>query len=260
MNQAGVTRTILSPGVTSSRGIVTPEDLISFSSSHPGRIIPAVLTKIGPYGNYYQLLEKQMKMDGFGAMAEFLVYHSRKGDRAGEIIVYPEDKQMQTALNYALGKKWPFIIHIEFAAAGCPRDELMTKLKALLIQYPDQPFVLIHMGQLDHVAVRQLIEAYGNIYFITSSSTPAYAVNPFNDRWTNMFDGSHLSVDWKQLIIEHSDRFILGFDMVWVEDWGPFYLGQVRLWREAIGGLPSEVAHAIAHRNAERLWHLPPSE
>lgn len=114
------------------------------------------------------------------------------------------------------------------------------------------------MGQLDHVAVRQLIEAHDNIYFITSSSTPAYAVNPFNDRWTNMFAGFRLSANWKQLMIDHPDRFILGFDMVWAEQWGSVYLSQVNFWREAVKELPLEVAYALAHGNAERLWHLPP--
>ncbi len=260
MDEAGVAGTILSAGVTSTRGTVTPEELVSLASNHPGRIIPAVRTKVGLYEDYYELLEKQVNMDGFGAMAEFLMYHAQKGDKAPEIVAYPDDERVQTALNCALDKKWPFVVHIEFAAAGCPRDEFMTGLKALLVQYPEHPFVLIHMGQLEHTAVRQLIEEHGNIYFITSSSTPVYAMNTFNDRWTNMFDDNHLSADWKQLIIDHPDRFILGFDMVWFEQWGEFYLGQVSLWREAIKELPPEVAHAFAHGNAERLWHLPPAQ
>lgn len=259
MDQGGVACTILSSGVTSTRGIVTPEELVSLASSHPGRIIPAVRTKVRPYENYYELLEKQMNMDGFDAMAEFLMYHSQKGDRAPEIVAYPDDEGMQTALNYSLDKEWPFVVHIEFAATSCPSDEFMAGLKALLVEYPEHPFVLIHMGQLEHAAVRQLIEAYDNIYFITSSSTPVYATNPFNDLWTNMFDGDHLSAEWKQLIIDHPDRFVMGFDMVWAEQWGEFYLGQVKLWREAIKELPIEVAHALAHGNAERLWHLPPT-
>ena len=71
-----------------------------------------------------------------------------------------------------------------------------------------------------------------------------------------MFDGDYLSADWKQLIVKYPDRFILGFDNVYVEHWGQFYLDQVALWREALKELPVEVAHAIAHGNAERLWRL----
>jgi hypothetical protein len=75
-----------------------------------------------------------------------------------------------------------------------------------------------------------------------------------------MFDGRNLSADWKQLMIDHPDRFILGFDMVFPEMRGQFYLREVAVWREAIKELPVEVAHALAPGNAERRWHLPPLE
>ena len=74
-----------------------------------------------------------------------------------------------------------------------------------------------------------------------------------------MFEGKRLLADWKKLMIEHPDRFILGFDNVWPEHWSQYYLDQIKLWREAIKELPLEVAHAFAHGNAERLWRLPPA-
>lgn len=252
MDQAGVAAVILS-----TRGTVTPEELVSFAADYAGRIIPAVRTK-GYMDNdekYYQLLKKQMDMEQYGAMAEVLMYHAQKGERAPLVVVYPDDERVQAALDYALDKEWPFIAHIEFAAAGSECDEFMTKLEALLIRYPEHPFVLIHMGQLNHIAVRQLIEAHENIYFITSHSNPI-ATSESGQPWTNMFVGDYLSADWEQLIVKYPDRFILGFDNVYVEHWGQFYLDQVALWREAIKELPVEVAHAFAHGNAERLWRL----
>ncbi len=260
MDKAGVACTILSPGVTSTRGVVTPEELVSLASKNPERIIPAVRTKVKMRGDkdYYKLLEEQMNIPQYGAMAEVLMYHDslKLGTVNVPIIeAHFDDKRVQAALKYALDKEWPFIIHIEFAAAGSKRDQFMTELKTLLVQYPEHPFALIHMGQLDRAAVQQLIEAHGNIYFMTSSTTPSYAKNA---PWTNMFDGGNLSADWKQLIIQHPDRFILGFDMVFARMWGRHYLNTVAIWREAINELPTEVAHVFAHGNAERLWHLPP--
>ena len=119
------------------------------------------------------------------------------------------------------------------------------------------------MGQLNHATVRRLIEAHDNIYFITSHSTsieasPITIVRKSDDPRTNMLDGDHLSADWKQLMIKHPDRFILGFDNVWPEHWGQYYLDQIKLWRDAIKELLLEVAHAFSHGNAERLWRLPP--
>ena len=135
----------------------------------------------------------------------------------------------------------------------------MTKLKDLLLRYPEHPFVLVHMGQLDYVDVRQLIEAHPNIHFTTSHSHP-FIVRDAIQPWTNMFDGNRLSADWKQLMIDHPDRFILAFDNLLVEHWEQYNSNVVPLWREAIKELPVEVAHAFSHGNAERLWRLQPVE
>jgi len=264
MDKGGISRTILSAGVTSKRGILSPKELVSLANNHSGRIILAVRTKGGAYvrneKSYYDLLNMQMATEQYGAMAEVLVYHAQKSGhsrKAPEIVVYPDDKRVQTALNYSLEKKWPFVIHIEFAAAGTRYDEFMTKLEETLSLYPEHPFVLIHMGQLTHSAVSQLIEKYPNIYFITSHSNPV-TLRRYRQHWTNLFQGNNLSADWEQLIITYPDRFILGFDMVWPDDWGQFYFDTIAIWREAIKELPAEVAYALTRGNAENLWHLPP--
>lgn len=265
MNRGGISRVILS-----TRGQATPEQLLSFASTYPGTIIPAVRTKGNAYTRnekgYYEQLRKQMDMGQFHAMAEVLMYHAQKGSPgkrifAPEVIVYPDDERVQAALKYALAQKWPLVVHIEFRAmpSSQQRDEFMTKLKALLARYPEHPFVLIHMGQLDAEPVQQLIEAHRNIHFIPSHSNPLL-VNRSKEPWTNMFDfsGSRLSADWKRLVMKRPDRFVLGFDNVWAEHWSDLYLGQIALWREAFKDLPDAVARALAYGNAERLWRLPP--
>ena len=203
MDKGGISRTILSAGVTSKRGILSPKELVSLANKYPGRIIPAVRTKGGAYvrneKSYYNLLNMQMATEQYGAMAEVLVYHAQKSGhsrQAPEIVVYPDDKRVQAALNYSLEKQWPFVIHIEFAAAGTQYDEFMTKLEEILLLYPEHPFVLIHMGQLTHIAVSQLIEKYPNIYFITSHSNPV-TVRRYGQPWTNLFKGNNLSADWE---------------------------------------------------------------
>ncbi len=264
MDLGGVACTILSAGVTSSSGVVKPEELISLSLNNPGRIIPAVKTKGRAYNDnsetYYEQLKYQVETGKYGAMAEVLMYHAQKGvqtRKVPEIIVYPDDIRVSTALEYALDNKWPFVVHIEFAAAGNRRDKFMVKLEDLLVKHPQHPFALIHMGQLDHSEARRLIETHQNINFITSHSSPI-TVSKSRQPWTNLFDGNSLSDDWKQLFIDYPGRFIMGFDMVWYWDWDEIYLPQIKLWREAMAELPFEVAHALAHGNSERLWHIPP--
>lgn len=264
MDQGGITRAILA-----SRGPLTAKQLVLFASKYPGRIIPAVRTKSRFYlendKRFDNFLKKQVNMPQFRAMAEVLMYHAQKGlnrIRAPQVIVHPDDERIQVTLKYAIKKKWPLVVHIEFRRMGPQRDKFMNTFEALLIRYRKHPFILMHMGQLNHDEVRKLIEANNNIYFITSHSTsiqasPIRTVKEAEDFRTNMFEGDHLAAEWKHLMIDYPDRFILGFDNVWPEHWSQYYLDQVKLWRKAIRKLPPKVAHAFAHGNAERLWHLP---
>ena len=73
-----------------------------------------------------------------------------------------------------------------------------------------------------------------------------------------MFNGYQLKPDWEKLIISNPDQFVIAFDNVFPEHWGSPYLKAVKYWRAAMARLPEKVAHAIAHKNAERLWNIPP--
>ncbi|MCH9045978.1 MAG: hypothetical protein IIA40_07705, partial [SAR324 cluster bacterium] len=105
MDKGGVSHTILS-----TRGKVTPEQLLAFAACHPGRITPSVRSKGKPYASnspkYYRLLEKQMSMPGFGAIAEVLMWHAEKRNKAGEfvapaVVVHPDDKRVRVSLDGA---------------------------------------------------------------------------------------------------------------------------------------------------------------
>ena len=261
MDEGGISRVILA-----TRGKAKTSDLIAFAGRHPGRITPAVRTKGGIYRRnrprYYRRLEKHLAMPGFGAMAEVILWHAEKGNpdrpKAPEVVVHPRDERVQVALGAAIERRWPFIVHIEFAAAGSDRDVFMAEFEALLTRHPDHPFALIHMGQLEAKDVRRLIETHKNIHFLTSHANPVVTGNS-RQPWIDMFDDEALAPVWKDLMTQYPDRFILAFDNVWAYHWGTVYLRQIALWRKALAALPHEAAHAIAHGNAERLWRLPPA-
>lgn len=78
--------------------------------------------------------------------------------------------------------------------------------------------------------------------------------------WTNLFSGSSIAPQWRALMTSYPQHFILALDNVHNSAWGSFYRREVNLWRKALRRLPSSVANAVAHKNAERLWHLPPAE
>ena len=257
MEEAGVSHTILS-----ARGKMKGKDLLNFSSKHHDQITPAVRTKGKPYDTgspkYYKMLEAQVASRKYSAIAEVLLYHAQKGDKAPEYVVYPEDKRVLTALKYAIDNRWPFVVHIEFGSLhGKKKKRFMESLESMLDDYSEQPFVLTHMGQLKPSECQRLIENHKNIYFHTGWTNPA-AVRSSNQPWVNVFKGKHLTPDWRGLFIQHPERFIFALDNVFAKHWTSFYLEQMEYWKEALAGLPVEVAHLIAHGNAERLWQITP--
>lgn len=258
MDEAGVRITLLS-----ARNDRRPMDVLSLAEQHPDRIVPMVRTKGRPFNfnkpEYYPFMKKQLANPAFKGMAEVLLFHAQKGNKAPEIAVYPDDSQAEFAFNACLERGWPIIAHIEFAAAKGKREIFMSKLETLLEAHPDHPILLIHMGQLDVGTAGQLLGRYSNLHFMTSHCNPL-ALKENKQPWSNLFKGKKFDPEWKQLMIQYPDRFVLTFDNVWANNWGSFYLKQAKLWRKNLGTLPLDVAHAIAHRNAERLWHLPSVE
>ena len=264
MDQAGVSRTILS-----QRGQVKAKNLVSFASRYPDRITPAVRTKGGKYTKgsrkeFGSFLDKQIKLGGFGAMAEVLIWHAEKYHHkeseaiAPKVVLRPDSPNVRFALEKAFREGWPFIAHIEFAAIGPERERFMSKFEELLKEYPDHPFVLNHVGQLETGDVSRLIETYQNIHFITAMCNPI-SNKKSGQPLVNLFEKKRLAARWKELIVAHPDRFILGFDNVWARHWRKIYVPQVKLWRNALKDLPVDVAQQVAHGNAERLWGLSPA-
>ena len=261
MDEAGVARTILS-----QRARTRPEDLIAFAQRHPERITPAVRTK----GQRVREVKELVRRYAYGAMAEVLMWHREKTrrtvtTRSGEtrsppqVVRPPDHPKSQKLLAIARRNDWPFIPHIEFGSAGADAAPFMAQLESMLRQNRDLPFVLIHMGMLERGEVERLIETHPNIHFIPAHSDPI-SVERSDSPFTRMFKGRSLTAEWKALIVAHPERFVLGFDNVFENHWRKRYVKQAAIWRKALLELPPDVAHAVAHRNAERLWRLPALE
>lgn len=255
MMEAGISKSILS-----SRRHRSAFDMADWAEQLPDKIVASVRVKGKPYSKqspkYYKKIKKQVRSGRFHAMSEVLLYHARKGNHAGEVIAYPDDPRVAAALEAARSQGWPLVIHIEFASlSGGMREEFYNKMQALLKANPAQPFALNHMGQLNPEAVADLLAQHHNLHFIAAHSNPI-AVKRSNQPWVNMFEGRQLAPAWQSLMIKHPDRFIFALDNVWADQWRNAYKEQVDLWRNALQQLPAEVAHAVAHGNAERLWKL----
>ena len=260
LDEAGVSRVLLA-----ARGRRSWKDIADLGRRFPDRVTPSVRTKGGHYNRnrpkYYRMLKAQLRHPGFGAMAEIIIWHAAKGNRAPLQDIAITAPQARAAIDGALRKGWPAIIHIEFADANYndKYEHFMAELAKLLRAHPDHPFALVHMGQLTAGAAKSLIAAHPNIYFLTSHANTVMTEKS-TQPWTDMFEGGdRLAPKWQALVTAHPDRFIMALDNVWPEHWSGIYAEQVRLWRKGLDALPHRVAHMIAHRNAERLWQLPPA-
>lgn len=133
----------------------------------------------------------------------------------------------------------------------------MAKFTALLNANADVHFGLIHMGQLNADEAEQLLSLHPNLFLITSHSNPV-TYRESRLPWTHFIEGEAVASRWMPVIERLPDRFVLAFDNVFATHWRSSFLPQVGLWRKVLGTLPDDVAHQIAHRNAERLWGFPP--
>jgi predicted TIM-barrel fold metal-dependent hydrolase len=255
MDEAGVYRTILA-----ARAKRQPEDIADFADRYPQRIVPAVRTKSGAYNadnpKYFKKMNNQLRDSRFKAMAEILLYHAQKGDKAPEVMVYPDDPRVEFALNAAIDHNWPFVIHIEFASLqGKQRQQFMQGMKTLLAENSQHPILLNHLGQLSASELAPLLRQHKNFHVLTAHANPVIIQNS-NQPWSNMFDGKTLSAEWRELVIRHPKQFVFALDNVWERHWREFYSEQMAYWKSAMANLPDEVAHAVSHGNAERLWRL----
>jgi predicted TIM-barrel fold metal-dependent hydrolase len=264
-SRAGVNQVLLS-----FRGRTTTRQVLDLGSAHPTCIVPSVRTKGRAFAEssneYYAMLDEQFREPGFRAMSEIILAHAAKGRRVPEVNVAADTPQVREAIRRAMAKGWPIVLHYEFRwltkAYGSGARPMwisakrIAELKDLLAQHPQQPFALIHMGQLDPGDAADLLAAHPNLLFMTSHAN-TLVVHEGRQPWTDMFAGEELTAEWKALVLRYPDRFVLTIDNVWPEHWSDRYVQQVELWRKALGKLPTEVAHAVAHGNAERLWKLP---
>ena len=255
MRENGVRTTILA-----SRGRREARDIVLLARRSGGKVVASIRTKGGKYtknkSQYYKKLEKQSSNGNFGAIAEVLMFHARKGNKADEVDIMPNDKRVQAALKAAQENGWPFVAHIEFASLrGSKRERYMKAFESMLTRNPSTPILLIHMGQLQPGEAEALLKAHENFFLLTSHAD-RFTTETSSQPWVNMFKGQKFKPEWKSLIQRYPGHFVFALDNVWAEHWQSGYAAKVKLWREALGGLDPAVAAKVAHENAERLYSL----
>jgi predicted TIM-barrel fold metal-dependent hydrolase len=150
----------------------------------------------------------------------------------------------------------PVPMHMQF------HGESVQQLSRLLQDHPDGAVLLSHCGK-DAAAkdVRAMLEKHPNLYCdLSFRGAPLATVESRQDPARLIFWGSGLlqaagiKPEWRQLIEDHPDRFMVGIDDV--HSWG-IYDDTVAAIREGVlAQLTPATAEKVAYRNAVRLFRL----
>lgn len=256
---------------------------LGWAEKHPDRISALLSTKVDGWSfndlpaSKISAFETRARRTGFVGMGEILVQHAaHEHPRLSypELALRLDDARIRTAIGVARSRSWPVTLHIELKDSDTQAAQTLADLRALLDTYPDTPFLLIHMGQASPDQARMLIENHSNIHFLTSTADDfaQHATGIARRKgfvaqsgWINLFQGNCQLTNcpaawkpaWKILFEQFPARFVLAFDNVFPQHWEKPFAIKVGIWRRALAKLPRDVAHAVAHGNAERLWKLP---
>ncbi len=258
---------------------------LKWAANSPDRISHLLTTKVDGW-SFNKLSDKgitafkrRAKRKGFIGMGEVLVQHAAHDTpnlKYPELDISLNDKRIRAAMAVARDKSWPVILHLELNDNEDKSEQTLKDLEEMLATYPDTPFVLIHMAQASVREARALLEKHKNLYFMTTHADDLSAALLKKKKskkivaqmgWINLFQGgckiqhcpTGWNPDWKQLIKDYPSRFVLAFENVFPSHWKKPFEQKVGIWRRALKMLPEDVAHAVAHENAERLWGLPPA-
>lgn len=148
----------------------------------------------------------------------------------------------------------PLVFHWEFFRW----EEDYPRFAELFRAYPDQIFILSHMGFGSPGQVGKLLAEFPNLYVTTSKRYKPYVW--FRDPAVKALlsdslldDSDILKPEWKDLLVRFSGRFLFAVDAHNPQTWAA-YRESVGFARAMLGQLPPRTAEAIAYRNALRLY------
>lgn len=152
----------------------------------------------------------------------------------GELHVFALDRHNPVFIDVvklAEARHLPLLIHSDPAV-----------IDALFQHAPDAKVIWAHAGAYPlPELLRDYLQRYPNLYVDLSVREERVAPQ------------GEIDTDWEWLLVEFSDRFLIGVDTYRTSRWDqyPDVLGQIRNWLDQ---LPTEVARNIGSENGKRLF------
>lgn len=241
------------------------EESLRLNALYPDTFVPTTVHGDGKlwHGSdkgFLENLAKDVRSGKYFAMGEFEARHYPSSTNNRDVHMPVDSEAMQVVFQLSSETGIPFLLHHE------AEDELLPELEKMLAKYPKAKVIWCHVGRNRNPAtwkkfrkaetVREFISKYPNLYFDFLASKPGHKYPKTGYVEGVMYDISLLKVsldsEWKKVIEEFPDRFVLGSDI----NTGRFdnYDRVMDTYRTIIlQGVRKDVAEKIAFKNAWKL-------
>ncbi len=144
---------------------------------------------------------------------------------------FPADSPLMRRL-WSLSARYrvPVNVHMD------PYEERVAEMERLLASDRRGTWVWAHAGDAGPALLRRLLRAHPNFYVELSLRASDIMRDP----------------EWKLLLEEFSDRFVLGTNAIALKE----FMLTIGRWRQVLKQLSPATARKLAHQNAERLLNL----
>lgn len=237
---------------------------LRMNTVYPDAIVPTTVGGDGPlwHGNdttFIIKLDNDVRSGNYYAMGEFEARHYPSNTNNRDVHKSLESPDFQTLFQASGDTGIPFMIHHE------AEDAMLPELERMLAKYPKAKVIWCHFGRNRNPltwtkfttpdTAREYLKTYPNLYFDLIQSPPGSLYQtgyPDGIMYDTSRNPAVLKPEWKAVIEDFPDRFILGTDM----NGGRFnsYDQVITIFRKII--LPSfskETSEKIAYKNAWKL-------
>jgi len=220
----------------------------------------------------FRILAKQVAQSGIKGFGEISILHLSHfpGHPFEEI---PADHPLLMDLaDIAARHDLPIDIHMDLVEHDIPLPAHLSKIsnqtrlnanlpafERLLVAKPQTRFILAHagwdpIGQWNVALSRRLLSEHPNLYMsLKLAQSGAQAENA-------PMEGDQLKPQWRQLLTDYPDRFVIGSDSFFAPEKAGYAAGWTdfnpRRYQLLLSQLPQPLAQQIATDNAGRLFHL----
>ena len=175
---------------------------------------------------------------------------------SGETYLDPSGKGVAEFLVKVSSKNIPVMTHWEFY--DWERD--WPKFSKLFLDFPNQKFIIPHMGFGSPKQVKLILSTHDNVYMTISKKNKdkrnicdPIKQSKFGSGFLN--DEKQLKDEWKEILIEYQDKLLFATDAHKKHRWKK-YSKIVRIYRDILNQLPEEVSKKIAYLNAQKIYDI----